>query len=110
MADDVTLGEVSRKLDTFARDIRQTLADLKADLRGKADATELADFRGELRTVHERVAVLEERAAEAKILASNATQREASERQSGQRRLSVLYGLALVGVGLTDTLVHVFVH
>lgn len=59
MPDDVTLGEVSRKLDAFATDIRNSLSGLKADLREKADRTQFDRLEGRFDSLEARTEVLE---------------------------------------------------
>ncbi len=55
-----TIGLVSAQLSQLHGDMVRGLTEVRASLEGKADKTDLAEIRGELRGHHDRIASLED--------------------------------------------------
>lgn len=101
MADtDVTLGEVSRKLDSFANSITSALSDLKADIRDKADRGQFDRLEGRFDSLEIRTERLESWRHDREVAANVHQQRD--ERSKITRRGWA--GIIVAGLTLAATL------
>lgn len=100
MADDVTLGEVGRKLDAFAASVQAALSDLKADLRTKADGKQFDRLEGRFDSLEARTERLEEWRHDKEVAASVHQSRD--ERSRLSRR--AILGIVASGLTLAATL------
>jgi len=109
MSDEITLGEINRTLEGFAKEVRAGISEIKTELGKKASAIELAELKGELKSQNERVSELErqniiENAKEAKAV----EQRDYNNKRAN-RRLTIIYSLGIIVLTCIEVLVHIFV-
>ena len=99
--DDITLGEVSRKLDSFAQSITSALSDLKADIRDKADRGQFDRLEGRFDSLEERTERLESWRHDKEVAANVHQQRDERTKITRRGWMAIVSGIATLGATLT---------
>ena len=99
--EDVTLGEVSRKLDSFALTIGAQLSELKADLRTKADGAQFDRLEGRFDSLEARTEKLETWRHDKEIAANVHAQRDERVRLSRKAWAGIITACLGVAASLT---------
>lgn len=107
MADDVTLGEVGRKLDSFAQTIVGQLSELKADLRTKADGAQFDRLEGRFDSLEARTERLETWRHDKEIAANVHQQRDERSKITRRGWLGIISAAITLGGTLTLAIVAV---
>ncbi len=108
--DDVTLGEVGRKLDAFAQSITTALGDIKADIRDKADRSQFDRLEGRFDSLEGRTERLEEWRHDEAVASS--VHRQRTERTWKRWQRGVAGGGATIGIiaAVTDAVLRALGH
>ena len=104
---DITLGEVSRKLDAFARDMRDGVSGIKADLRTKADREQFDRLEGRFDGLEARTEALEREKDLRDARADVHRTRDQRSWSWRQKAAAAVVTVLAVGASITDAIIRV---